>query len=237
MPGCKHPLKTAPGYPTEGGCDFFEFLCSRMLWLTGQIPCQNRLLMEVAHLHRNRIEEFPNAASAVKSDCLDMKSFCFDTLFELSIGFDGFIANKPVGYNRSASDIFSNQYAKPFPPFPKVGGIDDKNDIPGGRRNKFRLKGMDSFLNPLPGMPIGFGQITQGSSVKKILREKEMLQSFGTSGRRETMTTVLAKIALNSPTLPVLFYRLGTATRTPFLRPICKLSLFKPHITEDIPGF
>jgi hypothetical protein len=31
-------------------------------------------------------------------------------------------------------------------------------------------------------MASGFGQIIQGSSVKKILREKKMLQSFGTPG-------------------------------------------------------
>jgi len=138
--------------------------------------------MEVAHLYRKRIEELSDAAPAVKSDCPDMKSSGFNTLFELPIGFDGFITNKPVGDNRFASDIFGNQYAKPFSPFPKVGGIDDKNDITGGRRNKFRLIGMDSFLNPLPGMAIGFGQIIQGSSMEKILFEKRTLQSLGTPG-------------------------------------------------------
>ena len=237
MPGGKHPLKMARGYPTDGGCDFLEFLCGRMLWLTGQIPCQNRLLMKVTHLYRNRIKKLSDAASAVKSDCPDMESSCFNTLFELSIGLDGFIANEAVGDNRSASDIFGKQYAKPFSPFSKVGGIDDKNDIPGGRRNKFRLKGVDSLLNPLPGMAIGFGQIIQGSSVKKILREKEMLQSFWTSGRRKTVTTVLTKIALDPSTLPILFYCLGTTIRATFLRPICKLSLFTPHIIEAISGF
>ena len=136
--------------------------------------------MKVAHLYRNKIEEFPDAAPAVKSNCLDMKSFDFNTLFEPPIGFDGFIANEAVGNNRSTLDIFGNQYAKPFPPFPEVGGIDDKNDISGGRRNKFRLIGMDSFLNPLPGMAIDFGEIIQRSSMKKILFEKRTLQSPGT---------------------------------------------------------
>jgi hypothetical protein len=75
--------------------------------------------MKVAHLHRNKIEELSDAAPAVKSDCLDMKSFDFNTLFELPIGFDGFIANEPVGDHRSVLDIFSDKNAKSFPRFPK----------------------------------------------------------------------------------------------------------------------
>jgi hypothetical protein len=41
---------------------------------------------------------------------------------------------------------------------------------------------MDSLLNPLAGMSIGFSQIIQGSSIEKILFEKRTLQSLGTPG-------------------------------------------------------
>jgi len=170
----------------------FQRFGSFTLGIASQIPCHNLLLMEMAHLYRQRLKEPIESPSPVDCDCLDNKAFLCNLLPNQIIFPQGFGLNKAVGDGQTGLGVFGNQKPESSSPLSKVGCIDDQDNIPGFERGTLRLILVNLLLNPLSGTMEFLGKILENGTVKEILFKQDLAQPVWSSGRRKNLSAIQA---------------------------------------------